>query len=162
MRRFAIAATAMLLLLFGAQAVLAQYGPNSSLTVTPSNTTPGATVEVSGAGFAPTSSVHITIESTPVLLATVTTDSAGAFSDNITIPMGYDGVHHIVATGTDPQDSVLVLQSSILVTSAPSTNAVTQPGDRGSSDVTILALSGVGIVLLTAGVLLVTRRQTAR
>jgi hypothetical protein len=162
MRRFAIAATALLLLLFGAQAVLAQYGPNGSLTVTPANTTPGASVDVAGDGFAPSSTVHITIESTPVLLATVTADGAGAFTLSITIPMGYDGVHHIVATGTDAQDSVLVLQSSIMVTGAPSTNTLSQVGTDGSSDLPILAFSGVGIVLLTAGVLLITRRQTAR
>jgi hypothetical protein len=163
MRRFAIAATALLLLLFGAQAVLAAYGPSGSLTLSSSTSTAGAAVGVSGDGFDPGSNVQVTIHSTPVLLTTVAADGSGNFSATVTIPAGFDGLHQITATGLDPQQSVLVLQSSINLTSTglPSTDTVLSNA-TGSSDLAILALSGAGTVLLTAGVLFATRRMTAR
>jgi hypothetical protein len=163
MRRFALAATALLLLLFGAQAVLAAYGPSGSVTLSSSTSTPGADVDVSGDGFDPGSNVQITIHSTPVLLATVAANGSGHFSTTVTIPAGFDGLHQITATGLDPQQSVLVLQSPITISTSglPSTNAAVG-STTGSSDFAILALSGAGIVLLTAGVLFATRRMTTR
>jgi hypothetical protein len=163
MRRFAIAATALLLLLFGAQAALAAYGPSGSLTLSSSTSTAGAPLGVSGDGFDPGSNVQVTIHSTPVLLTTVAADGSGNFSVTVTIPAGFVGLHQITATGLDPRQSVLVLQSPINLTSTglPSTDTV-MGNATGSSDLAILALSGVGIVLLTAGVLFATRRMTAR
>jgi hypothetical protein len=163
MRRFSIAATALLLLLFGAQAALAAYGPSGSLTLSSSTSTAGAALGVSGDGFDPGSNVQVTIHSTPVLLTTVAADGSGNFSVTVTIPAGFDGLHQITATGLDPAQSVLVLQSPINLTSTglPSTDTVLSNA-TGSSDLAILALSGAGIVLLTCGVLFATRRMTAR
>ena len=163
MRRFAIAATGLLLLLFGTQAVLAAYGPSGSLTLSSSTSTAGAPVGVSGDGFDPGSNVQITIHSTPVLLTTVAADGSGHFSATVTIPAGFSGLHQITATGLDPQQSVRVLESSISLTSdgLPATDTVMTDA-AGSSDLAILALSGAGIVILTVGVLFATRRMTTR
>lgn len=162
MRRLAVSATAFLLLIFGAQAVLAQYGANGTLTLTNSIAAPGSDVGVTGTGFDPNSTVHLTIQSVPVLLGTVTTDGSGGFTMPVTIPMDFDGAHHIVATGVDPDLSVLVLQANVMVTSQPPTDTFAQVTPAGSSDSAVLALAGIGIVLLTAGVLLITRRSALR
>jgi hypothetical protein len=122
MRRSIAAATGLLLLLvLGTQAVLAQYTPAGTLTLSTYSPPAGSTLTVSGTGFAPDSDVHLTIESTPLLLARATTDAAGAFSVAVTIPPSYAGHHSIVATGIDPQGSVRVLASTIEVGSLTGT-----------------------------------------
>ncbi len=59
-----------------------QYTPTISLS--PSSCSPGATVTVSGTGFAPLATVKIMIGST--VLATTTTDSTGSFSTTFMAP----------------------------------------------------------------------------
>jgi hypothetical protein len=162
MRRFAVAATAVLLLIFGAQAVLAQYGSNGTLVLSKSVAAPTSDVDVTGTGFEADSTVHITIQSVPVLLGTVTSDGSGGFTTTVTIPADFDGAHTIVATGVDPEESVLVLDAGIMVTTVPQTDTGPQAFQAGGSDAAILALAGIGIVLLTAGVLLITRRSALR
>ena len=70
---------------------------------TPTNTTSlgsiaaGSTVEVSGAGFIPQSTVIVLLESAPVRLGTLTANAAGAVSGSFVIPISTPaGTHHIV------------------------------------------------------------------
>jgi hypothetical protein len=162
MRRFIAASAAVLLLLLVSQAVLAQYEPTGPLTLSSTTPTAGGHLTVSGAGFASDSQVQVTIESEPVLLATVITDSAGAFTEVVTIPASLSGEHMIIATGTDPAGSVRVLASTVVVAalSAPATSTSAVPAtDRQGSDPIVLAIAGAGIVTMTGLLLVLTRRR---
>ena len=165
MRRFLAAAAALLLVVLGSQAVLAEYQPNGSLICSSLTPTAGGTMTVSGSGFAPNSPVQIVITSTPVLLDTVGTDSSGAFSAEITIPVDLVGAHTLTATGTDPQGSVRVLSTDITVIAPPLPATSTVPGvaaPQDRSDSMVFALAGMGIVLMTGGLLYSTRRRRQR
>lgn len=64
---------------------------------------PGQRLTLIGTGFAAYSTVTITIYSDPRVLATVTTDAAGAFRYAVRIPADLDaGEHTLVAAGVDP------------------------------------------------------------
>lgn len=173
MRRFVAAAGALLLLLLGTQVILAQYTPSGVLAVSTTSPVAGAEVTVTGSGYGSNSEVRITLEPQPILLATVTTDQSGAFTARVKIPGTATGQHQLVATGVDPSGSVRVLVAAINVTgvtggvlgvtgvpntaaSAPTTNILR------SSDSIVLALAGVGIVVLTlVSVYLLRRRGSA-
>ncbi|MGZ5385251.1 MAG: hypothetical protein ACXWH0_14880 [Acidimicrobiia bacterium] len=160
MRRFLAASTALLLMALGSQAVLAQYQPTGTLAVSQVTPTAGGPVTISGSGFAPLSPVQITIESSPVLLSTITADSTGAFATQVTIPASFAGAHTIFAIGTDSTGSVRVLAAPVSVVGVgppgeiPSTDAA-----PNRSDPFVFALAGAGIVLMTGILLLVTRRR---
>jgi titin len=150
-----------LLLLLLSQAVLAQYEPTGPVTLSSTTPTAGGQLTVSGDGFAPGSQVQVIIESEPVLLATVTTDAAGSFTVDVTIPTSFSGEHLIVATGIDPAGSVRVLGTTIVVAALqvpPTSTSVVDATPQGS-DAVVLALAGAGIVAMTGSLLLATRRR---
>lgn len=161
MRRYVVFAAALLLLLLGSQAVLAQYGPSGQLTVSDANPPAGGQVTISAQGFAPSLPVQITIgssSSAPQLLATAEADATGSFSESVTIPASASGPYTLSATGTDAAGSVLVLTASIQVTpiTAPPTDTTPVTGtSRSESDALVIALAGAGIVLMTGFLLLV-------
>lgn len=170
MRRYVAFAAALLLLLLGSQAVLAQYGPSGPLTVSNANPVAGAQITVSAVGFAPSSPVQITIESSssaPALLATANTDATGAFSKSVTIPASAAGHYTLSARGTDTSGSVLVLTASIEVaagevagvTSPPTSTTPVSDTGRSGSDVLVIAIAGAGIVLMTGILMLVTNKS---
>ena len=186
MRRYVAFAAALLLLLLGSQAVLAQYGPSGPLTVSNANPAAGAQITVSAVGFAPSSPVQITIESSssaPALLATANTDATGAFSKSVTIPASTAGHYTLSARGTDTSGSVLVLTASIEVaagevagvtspptstppvsdvagvTSPPTSTTPVSDTGRSGSDVLVIAIAGAGIVLMTGILMLVTNKS---
>ena len=162
MRRSIVFAAALLLLLLGSQAVLAQYGPSGNLTVSNATPSAGGEITVSGEGFAPASPVQITIASSPQLLATVESDASGAFSATVTIPASLSGQHTISATGTDAAGSVLVLTAVIEVAAStvPPTDTTPLPGSgRTGSDGLVLAIAGAGIALMTGVLLLTTQKR---
>jgi hypothetical protein len=62
----------------------------------------GATVHVSGNGFAPDSSVVLIMHSAPVQIGEVTTDASGSFDGTAELPRHVPaGVHHIAVTGAN-------------------------------------------------------------
>jgi hypothetical protein len=82
-----------------------------------STTTPtaGSAITVSGGGFAPNTALTIELHSTPVVLATTTSDGSGNYSVTIVIPSDTPpGVHQIVTTGLGPSGQVLT--SSVTIT----------------------------------------------
>jgi len=183
-RRHVALAAALLLLVLGSQAVLAQYGPSGQLTVSDANPPAGAQITVSAEGFAPFAPVRVTIESSssaPQLLATVHTDGTGAFSGSVTIPASAIGPYSLTAPGTDASGSVFVLTANIEVAAitvtspaptpaptpasppAPTPAPTPAPGPgRPGSDALVVAIAGAGIVLITGVLLLLTynrRRQ---
>ncbi|MGH8925130.1 MAG: hypothetical protein ACRDWA_10910 [Acidimicrobiia bacterium] len=96
---------------------LAQYQPaDGPVELSTTNLDPGDEVEVSGSGFAPGSEVVLTIESEPVMLATVTANSGGSFSSIVTVPSNVAaGQHTISATGIDPSGAPRVLAAQVSV-----------------------------------------------
>lgn len=161
MKRLIAAMSAMLLVLLGSQLVLAQYTPSGPLELATLNPQPGAVMTVAGDGFASDSEVRVTIESTPLLLATTTADGSGTFSVSVTIPADYSGSHRLVATGTDGDGSVRVLATAIIV-GIPATDALPSADvPVVGSDPFVLAVAGFGIVIMTGVMLLIGRRRDA-
>lgn len=156
MRRAIAAATGLLLLVLGAQVAIAQYTSAGPLALSTYQTPPGGVVTVSGSGFAIASNVYVTLESQPVLLSTVAANASGNFSVDVTIPASYSGRHTLVATGIDPQGSERVLAAAIQI--GPGSPPQHAPS-RGS-DALVLAIAGVGIVLLTGAIIVVMRRAS--
>ncbi|MCD5351380.1 fibronectin type III domain-containing protein [Kineosporia mesophila] len=89
---------------------------------------PGQQVVVLGTGFAAYSSASVVIYSTPIVLATVTTDSQGNLQAPVTVPSSLaSGQHVFLASGTDPDGRVHQLQLPITV--SRSTHSVAAPTD---------------------------------
>jgi hypothetical protein len=102
---------------------------------------PGQQMVVSGTGFAPYSTVTITVYSAPVVLATVTTDGTGSFSVPVTVPSGLEeGKHSFVALGVDPDGGTHSLRLDLTV---PASSDDT--GDDGGDG---LPVTGAGIILM--------------
>lgn len=137
---------------------------------------PGDSLLVTGAGFAPGSSVDITIESTPVLLGTVTADPSGAVASTVQIPATIAaGVHTIKLTGQTVGGAVLVQSHQITVAGVISNTPTTAaPQVNPNSFVTagvpiaaeLPATGGVpwqtvafGLVLIGLGLVLVGRER---
>ena len=68
-----------------------------------SSAAPGEELVMVGDGYAPYSTVTLTVYSTPIVLATVTTDGDGAFRQAVQVPDGLTmGTHSFVAAGCRP------------------------------------------------------------
>ncbi|WP_220700528.1 ParB-like protein [Mycetocola lacteus] len=84
---------------------------------------PGATVKVSGTGFAPNvEGFALELHSAPVRLATVTTDANGAFAESVTIPAdAAAGAHRIVVlwNGAEVSGSDVTVQPAVDATPTP-------------------------------------------
>jgi titin len=95
-----------------------------------SSAAPGEALVVKGAGYAPYSSVTITIYSSPQVLATVQADGQGAFEQSVTVPEGLPvGTHSFVAAGVDTDGNVRALRLDVTVaaTSSSGTLPITGP-----------------------------------
>jgi hypothetical protein len=162
--------------------------PNSPLVLTTDKGTdttavPGEQIVVSGSGFLPYSTVSIVVCSTPIVLGTVTTDGAGAFSTAVTVPAGLAaGAHSLVAYGVDPAGATHSLQLDITVaaagagggsgaasssgTSAQGTKAATTNPDGSlaypGASVDPLPFVVVGAALLLAGLVLLVAVRSRR
>ena len=87
-----------------------------AVTVDPSSVEAGKTVTVKGTGFAPESTVTITLHSEPVEVGTATTDASGDFTATVTVPATTEaGDHTVVATSNTPT----VTASAPLTVTAP-------------------------------------------
>jgi hypothetical protein len=106
----------------------------------------GGKVLVTGQGYMADDDVDIYLNSTPVLLTTVTTDSSGGFSVTVTIPITTAvGAHTIEGLGLDPSGEPLSLTAPITVTAA---------GEQPATDTASLVTSGGGLDPLPIGLLL--------
>lgn len=160
--RIAVAVmTAALVLIVGSTYAAAQSSEPVStgpLTAPPASTQdldPGDELRISGAGFAPGSTIDITMESTPVFLKRVTADATGAFSTTVQIPAGADaGSHTVKATGPDPAGGIRVLSVGITVDASANDTLV-----RTGSGTTMLAVVGVVAIAGGSAILAVRRRR---
>ncbi|MFI7541007.1 hypothetical protein [Actinoplanes sp. NPDC049599] len=107
---------------------------------------PGQLVVFIGTGFAPYSTVTISIYSEPTVLGTVVTDGDGDFRKPITVPPDLvAGAHTAVAQGVAPDGTPRAMNLAITVAAAPSDPA--GPGDQ-------LPVTGINVaVILAAGVI---------
>jgi titin len=117
----------------------------------------GQQVTVHGTGYAPNSLVSVLVYSTPQVLTTTMTDGSGSFTVQVTVPAGLpDGRHTLVASGADSSGHLRYLTLPITVTAGSAELAYT-----GASVLTP-ALLGLGALVLGGGLLVVSRRRTAR
>lgn len=121
--------------------VTVQVGsPVSALSV--STIVAGGQLTVTGSGLPPNATEQITLNSSPVLLTTVTTSAAGAFSKLVTIPASTAaGSHTITVTGTsgvDPAAAPLTVTAAIALAASGT--------DPGWLVALAVALLGLGLV----------------
>ncbi|MCW2523397.1 MAG: fibronectin type protein, partial [Frankiales bacterium] len=142
----------------------------TSLTATPgtlSHVVAGQTLTVTGAGFADFSTVKLIAYSSPVLLATITTDANGGFTTSIKLPATLAaGSHNIVASGVNPDGDarlirlplaveapMLAVPAALVTPDAAATTAVTaaDPAALASTGVPAATLIELGLTFLVTG-----------
>jgi titin len=157
-RFFRVVVIALMLFVTGGQSSAAaqQYPPSgNALTVSKANAATGETIALSGDGFAPGSTITITIESTSRVLGNVVADPAGAFTADVIIPAGLDaGLHTLKAIGTAAEGGELTLSASVTV--VPSVGG--RRPSTGSLTGSVLSV-GVAVLLVAAVLIAVVRRR---
>ncbi len=114
--------------------VAASYGTDPQGAIASKTVAPGDKVDVSGSGYQPNSDVTITLNSTPLLLATVKTNSSGTFSTKVTIPRNTSlGAHSLVIAGKDANGNAVSSVLSLSVVQIPATG-------NGAQSQTMLAV----------------------
>jgi len=154
---------ASLLMLAGAlclsTAAFAAYSGDGGVTVTPASVHAGDSIKVESTGWKPSSSVTITLHSSPVVLDTVNSDGSGTVSATATIPSGTAaGAHTIEVTGAG-SDGTSQTASTPLTVMASSGGG----GSLPRTGAAIAALVFVGLALFVGGSLMsAARRRAAR
>ncbi|MER7273549.1 Ig-like domain repeat protein [Dactylosporangium sp. NPDC000244] len=140
---------------------------NLTLTTTDGNIAtaePGQRIVFVGTGFAPHSTVLVTIYSTPIELGRVTTDATGAFQTPITLPQQLAAAQHtVVAQGAAPDGSPRSMALTVTVATAPVVTSPVTTGGGGTLPVTgppfgLLLLTGLALALTGAALLKAGRR----
>ncbi|WP_433377048.1 hypothetical protein ACQPZX_09010 [Actinoplanes sp. CA-142083] len=109
-------------------------------------TTPGQSLTLVGTGYAPYSTVTLTLYSDPIVLAKVVTDKNGAFSKSVTVPADLaSGKHSFAATGVDPSGKPRAMRMDLTVHPRPAKLPVT------GAPVIWLIVVGVGLTAIGAG-----------
>ncbi|SDX92479.1 titin [Micromonospora pattaloongensis] len=111
---------------------------------------PGDTITVIGTGFAPHSTVTVTIYSTPTHLGTATADANGDFELTVTVPSDLPaGAHTLVAQGVDSSGAPHAMKLAVTVPAADGDSDLPKTG----AGIMTMLLSGA--VLVVAGVAMV-------
>ncbi|MBA3653255.1 MAG: Ig-like domain repeat protein [Actinobacteria bacterium] len=125
-----------------------------TLAVDPSTVVAGRQTTLSGTRWGADETLQITLQSTPVSLGMVRTDSAGRFSTLVTIPAGFDpGPHQIIVTSNTQRATIgITVVAATTVTTRPTTGTLRVTG----GPISTLTLAGtltlaLGFALLTAG-----------
>lgn len=107
---------------------------DGALTVASTTLAAGGSTTVSGSGFAPQTPVTVGMYSTPVKLATATTDANGSFSTTVQVPKGAPaGQHTFVAIGAtaDGPDQTLTQTVTLVISASPSPSPTNGNGGNG-------------------------------
>jgi titin len=130
---------------------------------------PGAEMTVSGAGYAPFSTVTVLIYSSPQVLASVAADGSGTFTTAVEVPAGLEAGHHtLVASGLDTSGTLRYLTLPVQVPAKAREKATGNDGSTGSGTLAytgfdlIAPLTGGGAaVVLGAGLMVLACRRKA-
>jgi hypothetical protein len=115
-----------------------------------------APITVTGQGFAPGQTVTLTLMSTPVVLGTAVPNSAGDFSQVVTIPAGTPlGSHQIVATGPSLANPAEPLTLSAQITLACPTVVSAAPQPLPFTGLATRAWLAASLAFILAGAALV-------
>src|SRR6476620_340625 len=102
-----------------------------TITLNSTSETVGASVNITGAGFDPSSTVDITFNGTDITTtpSTVTTNNNGEFFANFTVPLSSSvGFVQVVATqGSNSASETFIVTSNLTATNQPNGTATTQP-----------------------------------
>lgn len=126
----------------------------AQLSVSSTVVHPGQTITVAGTAFAPNTALTLIMESTPVVIGHVTTDSAGAFSTQVTIPANASGAHKITVQGDTsgcPVQAIQVQVNGVEATQA-SRGGLSFTGVHIAELLALaLGLVGIGVAVNRAG-----------
>jgi hypothetical protein len=96
--------------------------PDTAVPAGSATTTSGGTVTITGSGFAPGSTVVLTVFSTPVSLGTAVASPSGTINATVTLPPGTNaGSHTLLASGLDSQGEPVHLAKAVTVATTPPT-----------------------------------------
>jgi hypothetical protein len=120
------------------------------LAVSSTTTSPGGSVQISGSGFVPGTTVQLLLFSSPVSLGTVQANGAGAITASVTIPANTPpGQHTLQAVGQAGSGGTLTLMAQIMVAGSGA-----QSSGLASTGAQIGLIAGVGVALVVAGFLI--------
>lgn len=123
-----------------------------SASLSTTTVTPGGQVTVTGRGYVPGEAIELWLHSNPVKLATLTASADGTFSRTVTVPEATEGGAHRIEVRAATSGTIslnLTVVAGLAVTGADSSPTV--------------ALGGVAVLLLAAGVsVAVARRRRTR
>ncbi|WP_164704306.1 hypothetical protein [Blastococcus litoris] len=131
--------------------VPAADGPLSTSRGAVSSVAAGQQLTLTGSGYAPGSLVDLYVYSTPQKIGSVTADSSGRFSAQVTLPAGLAaGKHSLVATGLDAHGAPHFLRMDVVLTAADGRRLAATGADVSVPAVLGLAAVGVGVGLVGA------------
>ncbi|HEX5203130.1 MAG TPA: hypothetical protein VFW27_24645 [Actinoplanes sp.] len=117
---------------------------------------PGQSIPIEGDGYAPYSTVTITIYSSPTVLAVVPADANGHFMQAVTVPAGLPaGTHSFVAAGVDPDGNPFARRLDLPIVAAG--NEVNLPVTGPA--VVLLIIAGFTVTMLGAALRSVRRHR---
>jgi LPXTG-motif cell wall-anchored protein len=117
--------------------------------------TAGSAVGISGRGFAADTALTVTLHSTPVRLASITTDADGAYAAQVTIPASTEaGAHRIVVTAANGDSAEI----AFTVVAAGSGSSL---ANTGVGFLTPMLGGAFALLAAGAGALFLRRRQQA-
>ncbi|MFC1419131.1 hypothetical protein [Streptacidiphilus cavernicola] len=126
---------------------------------------PGSSLEVTGSGFVPGSTVQLSIRSQAISLGSVKTDASGSFTWTVVLPAGLaPGTHVLYAVGPDPRGGTLEETLTIVVGSGgrvlAHTGADAAPvAATTGTDPASWAAIGLGACALTGTAVLATKAR---
>ena len=133
-------------------AAYASYSGDGGVTLSPTSPSVGSSLTVDSTGWKASTDVTITLHSTPVVLATVTTDANGNAHAVAKIPSRTaSGAHTLELTGTDPAGAPRTVTAAITISAGG--------GSLPRTGAAIAALVLVGTVLFAVGAALSTARK---
>jgi LPXTG-motif cell wall-anchored protein len=133
---------------------------NCLVTVEPSTFAAGATVTVRGTGFQPNFSTRIDFNSVTVEIGSVTTDAAGNFQLQVTIPNDAVPGPHTISCNCDAEGNIS--STDVTVSSTNATTTTTTGGGplpRTGTDSKPLLVVGAIAVLVGIALVLVSKRR---
>jgi hypothetical protein len=106
---------------------------------------PGATVMVTGTGFADDANITVAVYSTPQTLAELVADDQGAFAVSVQLPAQLNGQHTLVALGLAPDGEPRSLAVPVFISPEAGDGEVPATGTN------LGLLLGAGTMLTVAG-----------